>query len=204
MISQLIFVKYSLLQEILMGDIELCKGDFCDKAYQSFITEADVVLVNNAMEIFSGRSQSPENMASLDDHIAGLFAKMKPGAQMVTFSSLPLGLSLTDANNKREIKGKPSDDDASFFECRAVDLGNESVSWTNKNISVYIYRRVQNSRHFSVFICDNCGFTCNVLCECTGLLIKTCVYCHSKRPVTGVREATKGVQYNQDVVEQRC
>lgn len=193
-----------LCQNIVRGDIDLRNKDFCDEEQRSFIVEADVALVNNAMEIFSGRSQAPVNGPSLDDHIAGLFARMKPGARMVAFTALPLGLSLTEANEKRR-KGKrnePYDSDASFFECETFSLGRECVSWTNKEINVYMYTRVQSASNKDVpmFTCHNCGFKDSVLFENSNFLIKNCAKCNIKRPVTGVREAAKGVQYNEDMI----
>ena len=116
---------------------------------------------------------------------------------MVTFSSLPLGHSLTDANNKREKKGKQHNQNASFFECRTESLGRLSASWTNNEMIVYIYTRAENSFHSRdpMFICDQCEKVDCVLCKKTRMLIKNCCKCKKNRPVTGVREATRGVNY---------
>ncbi len=194
-----------MFQNIVPGKIDLCHGDFCDKKQIPFIVGADVALVNNAMEIFSGRSQAPVNGPSLDDHIAGLFAKMKPGARMITFTALPLGLSLTEANDKiRKLKRSNHfyDPDASFFECETFSLGKDCVSWTKNELIVYMYTRVKNSSNTEapMFICHNCDFKDSVLSEKTNLLIETCAKCNIKRPVTGVRVAAKRVQYNEDMI----
>lgn len=144
------------IQSHVIGKIDLRQGDLCAKTHYDFMTEADVVLVNNAYDIFSSRMQSRQNSATLDDYIAGIFAGMKPGSRMVTFSSLPLGHSLTDANIKRENKGKQHNPNASFFECRTESLGRLSASWTNNEMVVYIYTRSENSFHSRepMFICD--------------------------------------------------
>jgi hypothetical protein len=184
------------------GKIDLLHGDFRDKEHLPFIVEADVALVNNAMEIFAGRSLAPVKGPSMDDHIAGLFAKMKPGARMVTFEELPLGLSLTEENEKRRERKRSYDSDASFFECETLSLGKDCVSWTKSEIIVYMYTRVKNSSNTEVpmFICQKCDSKASVLCETTNLLIKTCANCNRQRKATGVRKVTKGVQYNEDKI----
>lgn len=191
-------VSFFCLQNFILGKIDLRQGDFCDKSLRSFITEADVILVNNAFEIFAARSQSRTNSASLDDHIAGIFAQMKPGSRMVTLYPLPLGLSLTDANNQKKNLGAPKNENASFFECKQETLGSASVSWSSKETTVYIYTRVKNtffldSPEIPMFTCENekCQMVASVLCETTGLLIKNCTACMRKRSVTGIRKAAR-------------
>jgi hypothetical protein len=188
-------------QDFILGKIDLRQGDFCDKAFRPFITEADVILVNNAFEIFAARSQSRTNGASLDDHIAGIFAQMKPGCRMVTLYPLPLGLSLSDANNQKKKLGLPKNENASFFECRIENLGVTSVSWTNKETLVYIYTRTINTvlrddPSIAMFTCENvkCQTVASVVCETTGLLIKNCSICMRKRSVTGIRKAARSMK----------
>lgn len=162
------------------------------------MTEADVALVNNACEIFAARSQSRSRNASLDDYIAAIFARMKPGSRMVTFYPLPLGLSLTDANNRRKRAGKPWNANASFFEYRTENLGSSSVSWSNKEVPVYVYTRVPNSSNshapeIPMFTCENekCQTAGSVLCEKTSLLVENCLVCGRKRSATGIRTAAR-------------
>ena len=59
--------------------MDLRQGDLCAETHYNFMIEADVVLVNNAYDIFSSRMQPRQNSATLDDYIAGIFAGMKPG-----------------------------------------------------------------------------------------------------------------------------
>lgn len=189
----------------MLGKIDLRQGDFCDKAYRSFITEADVVLVNNAFEVFAARSQSRLNGASLDDHIAGIFAQMKPGSRMVTLYPLPLGLSLADENNLRKKSAVAKNENASFFECRTENLGVTSVSWSNKETLAYIYTRTKNTffqdaPNIPTFTCENenCQKVSSVLCE-TGLLINNCTACMRKRSVTGIRNAARSLKLSKQL-----
>jgi len=187
----------SFLQEFLLGKVDLRCGDLCDLEQLQFMLDADVTLVNNAFEIFSARSGSRKKGPSLDDYIASIFARMKPGARMVTFYPLPLGLSRKDANERRKRQpGRHCNDNASFFECEPVNLGPNSCSWTDKDMVAYLYKRVENSVDnqatvLSMFLCEKCPnqIPTRVICDETCLLIENCVVCGTKRPITGGRKA---------------
>lgn len=141
------------------------------------------------------------NGASLDDHIAGIFAQMKPGSRMVTLYPLPLGLSLSDTNNQKKRRSLPKNENASFFECKIENLGVSSVSWSRKETLVYIYTRTINTvlrgnPSIAMFTCENvkCRRVACVLCETTGLLIKNCAVCKRNRSVTGIRKAARSMK----------
>ncbi len=82
------FFSFSL-SEAFSGNIDLYEGDLCDGSYYSYINKSDVVFINNVDEVFAPRLQS--STATLDNHIAGIFAQMKPGSRMVTLYPLPVG-----------------------------------------------------------------------------------------------------------------
>lgn len=118
-------VNYLSSQKSFPGKIDLRQGDFCCDSHRSFITEANVIFVNNAFEVFAARAQSVG--ASLDDYIAGLFAQLKPGSRMVTLYPLPLG-----------------DEKDSFFTYEEKHLAEHSVAWSNNKITANIYTRIEN------------------------------------------------------------
>ena len=157
---------------------------------REFILQADVALVNNAHDIFGTRSVDKNNgTPTLDTHIGGLFASMKPGSRMLTLHPLLcLGRSVSEENEHRRKCGLPESMDASFFVWEKISLGENAVSWSHKNVFVYIYTRIHQSHpnQTSLFLCSNkkCPFQSpTVAVDENGKLQDTCVYCGTKRVV---------------------
>ena len=148
------------------------------------MTDADVVLVNNAGHVFGVRSGQVEGKPTLDECVSGLFAMMKPGTRMVTFEPLLcLGRSLSDENDMRQNNNLPTSNNASFFTCSKHNIGEKSVGWTDKEIFVYLYTRIREA----VFLCCNpkcewSNFATAAVDETNGLLTHECVYCNTPRP----------------------
>lgn len=173
-----------------LGKIEFREGCLKDPEHRQFISESDVVFVNNAHEIFGARSVADTGSATLDTHVGSLFGLMKPGARMVTLHPiLCLGRSLTEENAKRRSLGLQESIDASFFLCEKHSLGIDAVNWTYKEVWVYLYTRVHqsNSTGDAVFLCSNkkcCfkGCPTAALSE-DGLIQDDCIYCGKKRIV---------------------
>ena len=175
-----------------VGNLELRNGSLTDPKHREFMVQADVVLVNNAHDIFGVRSGDVAGRPTVDAHVAGIFAQLKPGAMMVTFFPLlALGSSLFEENDRRWKNGLRSSVDASFFTMERKILGENVVSWTTNEVIVYLYTRVvQNSSDgSSLFLCGNqkCSFGNShgtlAVDEKTGLLKEDCVYCGAKRIV---------------------
>ena len=105
----------SCKQSHKVGEVKLKVGNFKRKVHNTFITEADKLVVNNANEIFSGRSsEGPDG--SLDDYIASCFARTKPGSILVSLERITaLGRSRAEANADRKIRNLDELSDASFF-----------------------------------------------------------------------------------------
>jgi len=171
------------------GEVELREGNLKKKLHKDFIIEANKILVNNANEIFSGRSSEGSD-GSLDDYIASLFARTKPGSIMVTLEKITaLGRSRSEANDDRRRQNLIENDDASFFEYEKKSIGNCAVTWTDKDIDVWVYTRVGVGRD-SVFLCSNKNcpyghYTSVIQSDDEGdniaLLQDSCIYCYEKR-----------------------
>jgi len=173
-------------------NIQFKEGDFRKQTNYPFIIEANKILVNNAQEIFSARS-SVGCDATLDDYIASIFARTKPGSIMVTLEKIPgLGRSRSEVNADRKSNGLPESDHASFFEHRKVNIGNGAVTWTDVNeIVVWVYERVCEGKE-SGFLCNKCSDITHCtsviqaddpMSENISLLRDSCVYCGEKRLV---------------------
>eukprot|EP00594_Rhizosolenia_setigera_P020686 CAMPEP_0178981458 /NCGR_PEP_ID=MMETSP0789-20121207/27067_1 /TAXON_ID=3005 /ORGANISM="Rhizosolenia setigera, Strain CCMP 1694" /LENGTH=318 /DNA_ID=CAMNT_0020671993 /DNA_START=501 /DNA_END=1458 /DNA_ORIENTATION=+ len=171
-----------------IGNIEFREGCLNDKKNEDFIIEADVAFVNNANDIFGTRC-TEANAYSIDYFVGCLFAKMKPGARMVTlYPLLCLGRSLVEENEHRRNCGLEEDINASFFTCDTYDLGKDSVNWSTGNTTIYVYTRVFQSETgdgTALFLCGNkrCtkkGHPTAVLNK-NGLMEDNCHYCGMKR-----------------------
>lgn len=187
---------------VAIGDCHLEAGDLvhCKRK----LVQADVAFVNNFNEIFGARGCSRYG-PTLDDHIAAIFAAMKPGSRLVSLEPLhALGMSLNEANAWRESRGLPPSPDASFFkhsihrlepfkcEWTRDDDGLESVaSWSNRNyIDAHLYVRTEQS----AFQGQHAAFLCTGHTSCAGAteatraldndtlsLVTACVYCDAPR-----------------------
>jgi hypothetical protein len=180
-----------------LGQIELLHGNFCDNTFIASLAEADVIFANNAEEIFAARSQHKESDPYLDLYVAKIFARQKPGSKTATFHYLPLGPSLTEANRRRKKQKKQYNQNASFYEVEKYTLGRCSVTWTTRELHVYIYTRTENTYNSRtpLFVCEKCDHAFSVLCKNDGFLIDKCPGCEAKRPTAGGREVTVRKNY---------
>lgn len=143
-----------------------------------------------AHDIFGTRSvDRDDGTPTLDTHVGSLFACMKPGTRMVTLHPLLcLGRSLLEENEKRSNNGLEESIDASFFLSEKRYLGKGSVSWSDKDVCIYVYTRVHQSNPdgTAVFLCANlkCPWKSpTVAVDENGLLQDTCIYCDTRRIV---------------------
>uniref|UniRef100_A0A7S4M4R7 Histone-lysine N-methyltransferase, H3 lysine-79 specific n=1 Tax=Odontella aurita TaxID=265563 RepID=A0A7S4M4R7_9STRA len=177
-----------------IGEVMLREGSLTDPAHREFMTAADVVLVNNSDDIFGVRSGDVEGRPTLDAHVGGILAMLKPGARMVAFHPLLcLGRGLSEENERRRRAKLDESLDASFFTVERRSIGRNAVSWSKtKEITVYLYRRVSQTGSAdtgqALFLCSNKKCWGNsvgtaALDEETGLLVEECVYCGTKRSV---------------------
>ncbi|GMH69053.1 hypothetical protein TL16_g05069 [Triparma laevis f. inornata] len=179
-----------------VGEVDLRQADLADAAVADFMSSADIAFVNNYNEIFGARSCKPGER-SLDEHIARVFAAMKPGSRMVTFHPLvALGMDVAQANALRQDRGLDTCDDASFFRAARSTLepgptawapaGENVVSWSDGPIVAYLYTRTAQSLDKACFLC-----TCR---DCPGAaeptafvdedsldLVTECVFCSESR-----------------------
>ena len=147
----------------LVGVVKLVNGDLSDARHADFLSSADVAFVNNYNEIFGARSCKPGEK-SLDEHVARVFAAMRPGSRMVTFHPLvALGMDTAQANAIRVQRGLDASDDASFFDHAVHTLepgprawapaGEDVVSWSDGPIVAYLYTRTRQSLGHACFLC---------------------------------------------------
>mmetsp|Transcript_54960 Transcript_54960/g.164636 ORF Transcript_54960/g.164636 Transcript_54960/m.164636 type:complete len:1336 (-) Transcript_54960:32-4039(-) len=172
-------------QKKKVGLLTLRRGNFTDPSHQDFITSCNKLFVNNAEEIFGSRSVE-DKKRTLNSHLAGLFALMKPGTTMVTFERiLELGRSCTEENNARKMRGLPESADASFFDCKCHSLGSNAVTWSQTNeLNVWVHRRVRQSHQSAVFLCTNkkCKARNDAVENAReALLREKCAYCKQPR-----------------------
>lgn len=104
---------------------------------------------------------------------------------------LCLGRNIQDANHARRQRKLMESCDASFFTEETKILKGPAVTWTNKDVTIYIYTRIQQSNtvkdNAAVFLCDNpwCSWKSPTLAVGEdGLLQDVCIYCDTKRSIT--------------------
>ena len=144
-----------------------------------------------AHDIFGTRSvERDDGSPTLDTHVACLFANMKPGTRMITLHPIYcLGRGVTEENQNREKRGLKASIDASFFLHEKISIGGDAVTWTCKEICVYVYTRVQQSdpNGCAMFLCDNvkCPWQMSPTMAVgeDGMLQDVCIYCDSKRMI---------------------
>lgn len=147
-----------------VGNVDLRLGRLEDPNQKEFLTKGVTrAYVNNFNGVFAERSSKNKDKWFLDDYISGIFASMAPGAIMVTFHPLNLGLDREGSNSLRSKHNLAESDHASYYDSEKILLGQAfcSVKWnkrsgnTNK-IYVYKYRRLhQPGHHDAVFLCSN-------------------------------------------------
>ena len=154
--------------ERVIGKIDLRLGQLEDPQHREFLTKGVTrAYVNNFNGVFAERSAKNHQKWFLDDYIAGIFALLAPGAIMITFHPLSLGLAIEEANAIRKKHGLKESKNASFFRSEKVLLGRASkaVKWCRRSgntsdIYVYKYWRLhQPHGEQSAFLC------CNPQCE---------------------------------------
>ena len=146
------------------GRVELKLGRIEDPQHRDWLTDVNAVFVNNFNEVFGSRSTF-KDQRTIDDYIAALFAKMKPGTSMVTMEPIiSLEQTQSEANAARRRNKLAESTDASFYEVEKVELGpaNECVSWSTEGgniepIYCHKYTRLEqeNGTDGSVFLCTN-------------------------------------------------
>ena len=147
-----------------VGKVDLRLGRLEDPEQKDFLTKGVTrAYVNNFNGVFAERSSKNKDKWFLDDYISGIFASMAPGAIMVTFHPLNLGLNRENANSLRSKHNLAESDHASYYESEKILLGQAfcTVKWNKRsgntnNIFVYKYKRLhQPGHHDAVFLCSN-------------------------------------------------
>ena len=147
-----------------VGKVDLRLGRLEDPHQKDFLTKGITrAYVNNFNGVFAERSSKNKDKWFLDDYISGIFASMAPGAIMVTFHPLNLGLDRDCANSLRSKHNLAKSDHASYYDIEKILLGKAfcTVKWNKrsgntKDIFVYKYRRLhQPGHHDAVFLCSN-------------------------------------------------
>jgi hypothetical protein len=181
-----------------IGNVDLLNSDLTSPDNAEFLSSSGdgrtvVALVNNFGGIFSCRSNKLGQLA-LDDHVARLFAQMRPGSRMVTMEPLhALGMDLKKANQIREQRKLKASNDASFFEgpvehvLKPFGAGSDKedvASWTGGEIKCYLYTRTRQSIMDACFLCSKQG--CPGASEPTQIvrdlaLVEECIYCDEPR-----------------------
>ena len=147
-----------------VGKVDLRLGRLEDPKQKEFLTKGITrAYVNNFNGVFAERSSKNKDKWFLDDYISAIFASMAPGAIMVTFHPLNLGLDRESANELRSKHNLRESDHASYYDSEKILLGKAfcSVKWNKRSgntneIYVYKYRRLhQPGHHDAVFLCSN-------------------------------------------------
>lgn len=142
----------------------------------------------------------------LDDYIAGIFARLKPGSIMVTCEPLTcLGRSVSEENEVRQKVGLSHDPSASFFEYEGnVEVGNHSTTWGGDltNLYVWVYRRtsslgflcssIERVPCFEPKTCPGNNLTTNICGDGVEYcLVDKCAYCDCTRRIRFKRGSQK-------------
>jgi hypothetical protein len=147
-----------------IGAIDLRLGRLEDRLHTEFLTKGVTkAYVNNFSGVFAERSSKNDQKWFLDDYVAGLFALLEPGAVMMTFHPLNLGLDKEAANEQRKKHNLSEHGDASFFAFEKLSLGKacKTVKWNLRSgnqteIQVYKYTRLRQPHgEKAVFLCTN-------------------------------------------------
>ena len=149
----------------IVGKVSLRHGRLEDPQHQEFLTSGVTrAYVNNFNGVFAERSSKSNQKWFLDDYVAALFARMAPGAIMITLHPLTLGPTKSEANRTRKKQNLNESESASFYEVEKVLLGKacDTVKWNQhsgnqKNIYVYKYTRLSqlDGGKDAVFLCCN-------------------------------------------------
>jgi hypothetical protein len=162
--DQLISQNRAMTPPRAIGGIDLRLGRLEDPTHTEFLTKGVTrAYVNNFSGVFAERSSKNDQKWFLDDYVAGLFALLEPGAIMITFHPLNLGLDREGANEQRKKHNLTESGNSSFFVFERLALGKacKTVKWNIRSgnqteIQVYKYTRVrQPSEGRAVFLCTN-------------------------------------------------
>ncbi|VEU42839.1 unnamed protein product [Pseudo-nitzschia multistriata] len=161
--------KGAVVSRPKVGSVDLRLGRLEDPSQKDFLTKGVTrAYVNNFNGVFAERSSKNNDKWFLDDYIAGLFASMAPGAIMVTFHPLNLGLNRSSTNELRTRHELEQSEYASYYHSEKILLGKawNSVKWNKRSgntndIYIYKYRRLAQPNHDdAVFLC--CNPTCKL------------------------------------------
>jgi hypothetical protein len=133
-----------------------------------------VVFINNAEEVFAARSNQKDGGASLDSHLAALFANLRVGGRMVTLTDISCHLSLSSP----------------WFSRTSFQSGTGAVSWGNGNKSVEVHVLTKLSDEW---LCQNRR------CEYLGLGRGPC-----PNPVVGGDGALRAACWSCEILARRC
>jgi hypothetical protein len=147
-------------------------GSLTDPRHLKWLTEGVCfAILNNFGDVFNGTREGTglkKGERVLDDYVATFLALMKPGAKLVTITSLKACLrceSLSEANKIRHKHGLPESENASFYEVSEFDIGqqNQVTSWSEKSstatnvVKAHLYTRLKQTagEGQAVFMCHN-------------------------------------------------
>ena len=86
MMEQLKEIKHSeCLTMRKIGKIYLREGSVVDPSLKTFLSSANVVLVNNSHDIFGVRLGDVQGRPTVDSYVAGIFSQLKPGSRQSFF-----------------------------------------------------------------------------------------------------------------------
>lgn len=148
------------MQKRAIGDVTYLHGRMEDVTNRDFLVDGtDVVLCNNAHDVFSARSELKGTTLFLNNILVGLFLQMKPGSVLVTLDKLPIGPDCNAIYRRRRENGLAQIDevaeDCSFFTADEKTFEeDELVSWTHgKGVTVYKYTRTKSNE--PKILCSN-------------------------------------------------
>lgn len=176
-----------------LNSITFYRGDF-RTAYKDEVWQScDVVFVNNAGDILSGRSDIKEGQQSFDECLSIYFASAKYGFKLVTMNKiLMLGASeeeeeeIQRAQKRGRYKAKGKKGHKPFFKITELNLGADAVTWSkNCEVIAYIYEKTSEA----LFVCQ-CGVENSIVRE--GKLNYSCCCCNKvSRKTNAPRDVAK-------------
>jgi len=112
-------------------------------------------VANNAEGVFNEWHNEHEQVGgvSLEEAISVLFAGLQENSKLVCFDRIhSLGESIDEAKVQRTREGLEPTNNASFFQLEQKFLSPGFVSWSQKQVKVFVYTRVGKKLNFA---CSN-------------------------------------------------
>ena len=186
--STLVELKCADFSKAVIPDQDTNKRDDIQRSFllledKPELQDGLVIFANNALEVFSARSNLAANSECLDSCLAKLFANMVVGGRIVTLTDISGYLG----------------DLSEWFRKDTFDSGRDAVSWggINKSFPVFVLTKVTDKWYCQNNKCCHLQMSGapapNLVVDENGDLNRICVYCGEPMRRKGARFRTKRV-----------